>query len=85
MPSFTMYSTSWCGYCRRLKGTLNREGITFDEMDIEADPQAAELVMSVNKGNATVPTLIFSDGSSMTNPSPGEVKGKLAELTAAQA
>lgn len=80
MSSFTMYSTPWCGYCRRLKGTLNREGITFDEVDIEADTQAAELVMGLNNGNATVPTLVYSDGSAMTNPSPDEVKNKLAEL-----
>lgn len=80
MSSFTMYSTPWCGYCRRLKGSLNREGITFDEVDIETDPAAAKLVMRVNGGNATVPTLIFSDGSAMTNPLPGEVKHKLAAL-----
>lgn len=81
---FTMYSTPWCGYCRRLKGTLNREGITFDEVDIEADPQAAEVVMQLNGGNATVPTLVFSDGASMTNPSPDQVKDKLAELATAR-
>ncbi|NEE04135.1 mycoredoxin [Phytoactinopolyspora halotolerans] len=83
MPSFTMYSTVWCGYCRRLKRTLNREGVTFDEVDIEADPEAAKLVKSINHGNATVPTLVFSDGSAMTNPSPAEVKSKLAEIAAA--
>lgn len=75
--TFTMYSTPWCGYCRRLKGSLSREGITFDEVDIEADESAAELVMSVNEGNATVPTLVFSDGTFLTNPSPAEVKAKL--------
>lgn len=80
MSSFTMYSTPWCGYCRRLKGILNREGITFDEVDIETDPPAAKLVMRVNGGNATVPTLVFSDGSALTNPRPAEVKDKLAAL-----
>lgn len=77
--TFTMYSTPWCGYCKRLKGTLTREGITFDEVDIEADASAADLVMSVNGGNATVPTLEFSDGTFLTNPSPAEVKSKLSE------
>lgn len=80
MSTFTMYSTTWCGYCRRLKGALSREGITFDEVDIEADSNAADLVMSLNKGNATVPTLVFGDGSAMTNPSPTQVKDKLAKL-----
>lgn len=77
--TFTMYSTPWCGYCRRLKGSLTREGITFDEVDIEADTAAARLVKSVNGGNATVPTLVFSDGTALTNPSPAQVKAKLTE------
>ncbi|NDL61035.1 mycoredoxin [Phytoactinopolyspora mesophila] len=82
MSQFTMYSTPWCGYCHRLKGILNRDGLTFDEVDIEADPRSAELVMSLNKGNATVPTLVFADGSALTNPHPNEVRAKLAELAA---
>lgn len=80
MSSFTMFSTPWCGYCHRLKGALGREGITFDEVDIETDPAAAELVMSVNDGNAVVPTLVFADGSALTNPSAAEVKARLGEL-----
>lgn len=77
MSQFTMYSTTWCGYCRRLKTALNREGITFEEVDIETDPKSADLVMSINAGNAVVPTLVFADGSSLTNPSPSQVKAKL--------
>jgi mycoredoxin len=79
---FTMYSTPWCGYCHRLKGQLDREGIPFDVVDIEQDPAAAELVMSVNGGNQTVPTLVYADGSAHTNPSLAQVKAKLASLAA---
>lgn len=79
---FTMYSTPWCGYCYRLKGQLDREGITFDMVDIEQDPAAAEIVESANNGNQTVPTLVYSDGTSQTNPSLAQVKAKLAELSA---
>jgi len=75
--SFTMYSTPWCGYCHRLKGALTREGVTFDEVDIEADPAAETLVKDLNDGNAVVPTLVFTDGSALTNPSPTQVKEKL--------
>jgi mycoredoxin len=77
---FTMYSTPWCGYCHRLKSQLDREGIEYDVVDIEQDPTAAELVMSVNGGNQTVPTLVYADGSAMTNPSIAQVKEKLAAL-----
>ncbi|PZF80787.1 mycoredoxin [Jiangella anatolica] len=80
MSRFTMYSTTWCGYCIRLKKALNRDGITFDEVDIEAHPASADLVMSLNGGNAVVPTLVFADGSALTNPSPSQVKEKLAAI-----
>lgn len=80
MATFTMYSTQWCGYCRRLKKALAQEGISYVDVDIEEDPAAAELVMSVNGGNATVPTVVFADGSAMTNPSAAEIKEKLAAL-----
>lgn len=76
--TITMYSTTWCGYCRRLKAQLNREGIPFTEVDIERTPAAAEFVMSVNGGNQTVPTVVFPDGSAATNPSLAEVKARLA-------
>jgi len=78
----TMYSTPWCGYCHRLKSQLDREGIDFDVVDIEQDPSAADLVMSVNGGNQTVPTLVYADGTAQTNPSVAQVKAKLAELAA---
>ena len=75
-----MYSTQWCGYCKRLKAMLNQDGITFTEIDLEQDPDAAAIVERVNNGNQTVPTLVFSDGESMTNPSVAKVKEKLASL-----
>lgn len=72
-----MYSTVWCGYCQRLKAQLGREGITFNEIDIENDPEAAAFVESVNGGNQTVPTVVFADGTAMTNPTAKQVKEKL--------
>ncbi|UMG91811.1 mycoredoxin [Nocardioides sp. TF02-7] len=80
MSSFTMYTTTWCGYCRRLKSQLDREGIEFDIVDIEQQPEAAAIVESANDGNQTVPTLVYSDGTAMTNPSLAQVKEKLAAL-----
>lgn len=74
----TMYTTPWCGFCKRLKSQLGREGIAVDEVDIEQNPDAADHVMQVNGGNQTVPTLVFADGSSLTNPSLSQVKQKLS-------
>jgi mycoredoxin len=76
----TMFTTTWCGYCARLKGQLKRSGIDYTEVDIESHPDAADIVATVNQGNLTVPTLLFSDGSAMTNPSASQVDRKLAEL-----
>lgn len=74
----TMYTTSWCGFCNRLKTALKAEGIAWDEIDIEADPSAAEFVGSVNNGNHVVPTVKFADGSTLTNPNIKQVKAKLS-------
>jgi mycoredoxin len=75
-----MYTTSWCGFCVRLKQGLDRVGISFTEVNIEQDESAAERVMQVNGGNQTVPTLEFPDGSALTNPSVAQVQEKLASL-----
>ena len=76
----TMYTTMWCGYCVRLKKMMQREGIRYAEVDIENDAQAADLVMQANGGNRTVPTLVFADGSALTNPSIDQVKAQLSRL-----
>jgi mycoredoxin len=73
----TMYTTPWCGFCRRLKGQLAREGIEVAEIDIERDPAAAGYVMSVNGGMQTVPTVVFPDGTALTNPSAAQVRERL--------
>ncbi len=75
-----MYTTRWCAFCRRLKSQLAREGIEVIEADIEADPAAADFVMSVNGGNQTVPTVMFGDGSALTNPSAAQVIQRLRVL-----
>jgi mycoredoxin len=77
----TMYTTTWCGFCRNLKNQLARSGIEIAEIDIERDPAAAEFVMSVNGGNQTVPTVVFPDGTALVNPSAAQVKAQLAAST----
>ena len=76
----TMYCTPWCGFCRRLKSQLAREGIEVVEVDIEQDPAAADYVMSVNGGMQMVPTILFADGAALTNPSAAQVRERLAAL-----
>lgn len=80
MAQVTIYTTAWCGYCFRLKSQLDRAGVAYDEVDIERQSDAAEVVASINHGNQTVPTVVFADGSALTNPSAAQVQDRLASL-----
>lgn len=73
-----MYSTTWCGFCRRLKLQLDQAGIAYTEIDIERNPDAARFVEGVNGGNQTVPVILFPDETTATNPSLKQVQEKLA-------
>jgi mycoredoxin len=84
MLMLTVYSTAWCGYCLRLRRALEREGIPFKEVDIERDPAAAEIVMAVNGGNRTVPTVVLPNGAALTNPSLTQVKAGLSDVTSSR-
>ncbi|HEV7949817.1 MAG TPA: mycoredoxin [Glaciihabitans sp.] len=75
--SVTMFTTSWCGYCKNLKRQMDKAGVSYTEVNIEEVAGTAELVASVNGGNQTVPTLLFADGTSATNPSLAEVQSRL--------
>jgi mycoredoxin len=73
-----MFSTSWCGYCKHLKSQLDKAGIAYTEVNIEEVDGTAEIVASVNGGNQTVPTVVFPDGTTATNPSLADVRARLA-------
>lgn len=80
--TITMYSTTWCGYCQRLKAQMASAGISYSEVNIEEHPEAAALVERVNGGNQTVPTVRVApvDGGEevvMTNPSLAQIKKAL--------
>jgi mycoredoxin len=72
-----IYSTRWCGDCRRSKRFLEAHQIPFEEINIEEDPHAAGIVMALNKGARSVPTIIFPDGSVLVEPSNLALASKL--------
>lgn len=72
-----MYTTAWCGSCKRLMAQLDREGIKFNTVDIEHDPAAAAFVASRNGGNHYVPTVVMADGTVLPNPPIGKIKEHL--------
>jgi mycoredoxin len=52
-----MYSTMWCPDCRRAKDFLKARGVEFEEINIEDDPDAEDIVIAANNGKRKVPTL----------------------------
>jgi len=60
------------------QGLLQIEGIAFTAVDIDTDPEAEAFVKEVNRGYATVPTVLFPDGTALTNPTVAQVKAQLA-------
>ncbi len=76
-----MFTTSWCGDCRRAKKVFEALGIPYFEVNIDADPAAASRVMSLNHGMRSVPTILFADGSMLVEPSSRELEAKLAALS----
>src|SRR2546430_3111816 len=56
-----MYSTTWCPDCRRAKDFLKRRGVEFDEINIEEDPDAEDIVIAANRGKRKVPTIQVGD------------------------
>ena len=61
MDPLTIYSTNWCGDCRRVKMFLKDRGVRFVEINIENDPDAEDLVLKVNHGRRKVPTIKFGE------------------------
>jgi mycoredoxin len=57
MAEITIYSTCWCGDCRRAKQFLRERGVQFREVNIDSSPEAEALVLRVNDGLRKVPTI----------------------------
>lgn len=73
-----MYATTWCGDCRFAKRWLDSHGIPYEYINIEEDESAAEIVVRVNKGARSVPTIIFPDGSVLVEPTARELAAKFS-------
>ena len=71
--SVTMYTTTWCGYCRRLARQMTEAGIAFESVDIDVQRQFGERIEAATGGTRTVPTIEI-DGRLLVNPSIGEVE-----------
>ena len=76
----TMYSADWCGDCRRSKRLLNELNVPYTMIDVDTDESAAEKVIEINGGMRSIPVIVFSDGTHLTEPSDNDLKAKLQSL-----
>jgi glutaredoxin-like protein len=72
-----VYGTTWCGDCYRSKRFLDTHHVPYTWVDIGNDPRATQVVMTINRGRRSVPTIVFPDGSTLTEPSNRELGQKL--------
>jgi thioredoxin reductase (NADPH) len=72
-----VYGASWCSDCKRAKRFLGDQRIPFEWHDIEQDPSYLEIVHERNDGNNIIPTIVFPDGSSLSEPSNEELANKI--------
>jgi mycoredoxin len=80
MSELTMYGAEWCGDCRRSKRLLNELGVEYTYINIEEVPGAADKVVEINGGMQSIPVVMFSDGTHLTEPSDPDLRKKLESL-----
>ena len=75
--SIVMYGTTWCGGSRRCRLLFDRYGIAYKWIDIDQDESAGKYLETLNGGHRSVPTIVWPDGSKLTEPSESELAAKL--------
>jgi thioredoxin reductase (NADPH) len=79
----TMYGTNWCSDCKRSKQFFGEQRITYKFVDIDGDPEATAFVERYNNGRHIIPTIVFEDGSILSEPSNAELAARLGLATRA--
>ena len=78
-----VYSTVWCPDCKRAKKFLAEHRVPYENVDIEQDEEAMAFVERVNNGMRIIPTIVFPDGSTLSEPSNAQLAEKLGMQTKA--
>ena len=77
MANIQVYGASWCPDCRRAKKFLADQRIGYEWFDIDGMPDLLKVIQDRNNGNDIIPTIIFPDGSYLSEPSNEELADKL--------
>ncbi|MCI0551578.1 MAG: FAD-dependent oxidoreductase [Anaerolineae bacterium] len=83
VDQITVYSTVWCPDCKRAKKFLAEHRVPYENVDIEHDEKAMSFVEKVNNGMRIIPTIVFPDGSTLSEPSNAQLAEKLGLQTKA--
>jgi mycoredoxin len=75
-----LYGHVTCPNVAPIRGMLARAKVEHEYINIHKDGEAAALVRDINDGYESVPTLVFPDGSTLTEPSVNQLKYKLESL-----
>ena len=75
--TITVIGASWCPDCRRAKAFLAEQRVAYDWIDLEHHPEATAIVEEINGGSRAIPTILFPDGSHLTEPGNDELADKL--------
>lgn len=78
-PQITIYGSSWCGDCFRVRRFLDKNKIPYTWIDIDRDREAEKFVLTTNRGMRSVPTIVFEDGTRLVEPS-NEILAKKLEI-----
>jgi thioredoxin reductase (NADPH) len=85
MDQITVYGAPWCPDCRRSKAFLMEERVPFTWVDIDTDAVGLRFVEDLQHGGRTIPTIVFTDGTHLLEPSNAELAEKLGlQLRAAR-
>lgn len=75
-----MYSTIWCRHCITSRQIFDEIGVPFREINIEENEEATALVLEINRGMMSVPTIVFPNGEIMVEPPPLSLRQALTKF-----
>jgi thioredoxin reductase (NADPH) len=68
-PVMTVYGAPWCPHCKRVKKFLAAHRVRYNNVNIDTEPQAIELINKLQGGGQIIPTVVYPDGTHDVNPS----------------
>jgi glutaredoxin len=80
MDAIEIYGAGWCSDCRRAKDFLTDRRIPYAWHDIDAEREGIEVVRRRNDGRVIIPTILFPDGSYLSEPSDEQLAERIGEL-----